>query len=118
MDDLTNGETSPGALLARLATLPPPDELRAHLVRREQLRDDWVQRAHDWAVARAGGRSRDVEIVYPRDTEAVIALGVPCGDCFGLVYAEGQGGHHVRFGFEAGRHWAALVTASCKRPPA
>jgi hypothetical protein len=118
MDDLTNGETMPPGILGRLATLPAPDTTVAQLRRREEQLEGWLARADQWAVARAGGRRRDVVVEYPRDTVVVIALGVPCSDCFALVYVQGEGGHHVRFGAEAGRHWAALITASCRRAPA
>jgi hypothetical protein len=115
MDDLMNGETMAPGIPGQLATLPPPDTTLAQLRRRETQLEGWLARADQWAVARAGGRRRDVVVEYPRDTAVVIALGVPCSDCFALVYAEGQDGHHVRFGAEAGRHWAALIRASCRR---
>lgn len=109
MDDLQNRETS----AARVATLPSPDDFLAALTRRTQLHDGFMVRADAWATARAGGDPDAVVVEYPRDAAVVIALGVPCYDCFGLVYAEGQDGHHVRFGAEAGRHWAALISATC-----
>lgn len=99
-----------------MATLPSPDDMLAQLRRREVLRDDFVQRAHDWAVERAGS-AEAVVVEHPRDEPAILALGVPCGDCLTLVYTT-EGGHHVRFGAEAGRHWAALITAHCRRPAA
>jgi hypothetical protein len=111
MDDLTNHETSG----ARVATLPPRGLFSVELGRRQAAREAFIRRADAWAVARAGGDRAAVVITHPVDEAVIIALGVPCDDCFGLVYAEGEDGHHVRFGMDAGRHWAALISARCGR---
>lgn len=113
MDDLKNRETS----AARVVTLPSPADFLAGLARRSALQHAFLVRAESWALARAGGDESAVVIVYPQDTAVITALGVPCFDCFGLVYRQGEAGHTVRFGVdpENGRPWASLIWASCEQ---
>jgi hypothetical protein len=108
MDD-QNRETS----AARVATLPSPDEWLAGLTRREAMLGAFVERAHAWALSRAGGDAASVEVVYPRDARVIAALGVPCLDCFGTVYCDGEGGHKIRYGIQFGADWAAAIWARC-----
>lgn len=100
-----------------MATLPSPDDFLAGLTRRSALQHAFLIRADSWALARAGGDPAAVVIVYPQDTAVIAALGVPCLDCFGLVYRQDEGGHTIRFGLDpdGGRPWASLISASCGR---
>lgn len=109
MDDLTPEP------VARVATLPSPDEWLAGLTRRAALQHAFAVRADSWALARAGGDPAAVVITYPQDNAVIAALGVPCLDCFGVVYRQGEGGHTIRFGadFTEGRPWASLISATC-----
>lgn len=93
--------------------MPPPEVVLDRIAARERQHAEWLTRADSWARRRAGGGP--VEVVYPRDIEAILALGVPCRDCLGLIYVPGVGGHTIRFGAAAGEHWAALISASCGR---
>ncbi len=111
------------------------------LLRRALQRDSFIERAKVWESGRPPSAG---DVVFPRDTAAVVALGVPCVDCLVLVHFEGQPGgtwpaevaaeldavaqmrgdgpddgagvgHRVVFGVLPGRHWAEFVVARCSR---
>jgi hypothetical protein len=85
----------------------------AREARRRALRQQFTDAVVEWARARGG-------VELPRDTLAIIALGVPCDDCLTAVKTYG-GVHRFRFddyqGIGEGAHWSETISARCGREP-
>jgi hypothetical protein len=73
-------------------------------------RVEFEDRAQKWL------RARPVRTVrMPESLPLVTSLGVPCRTCPAVVYRNGDDGHTVTWQRNPDQHWAAAVTATCKR---